>query len=76
VTNHIGDMLDEAVAGLMPRTADPVGVVVRRGRAARRRTIAATATAFVLLAGGLTFLRPGSPAALPADPADGRPPVP
>ncbi|MCW2143577.1 hypothetical protein [Actinoplanes cyaneus] len=54
MTERIRELLDEAVAGLEPEHRDPVGAVVRRGRAARRRTTAlAGIVTFVLLAGGL-----------------------
>ncbi|MFD0742257.1 hypothetical protein ACFQ1L_10740 [Phytohabitans flavus] len=46
-------LLDEAAAGVEPRTADPIGLVVRRGRAGRVRAGAAGALALaVLLTGG------------------------
>ncbi len=54
VTERIRQLLDEAVADLEPEDRDPVPAVVRRGRAARRRTAAlAGIVTFALLAGGL-----------------------
>ncbi|WP_436530940.1 hypothetical protein [Actinoplanes sp. HUAS TT8] len=54
MTERIRQLLDEAVADLEPEHRDPVTAVVRRGRAARRRTAAlAGIVATVLLAGGL-----------------------
>ncbi|MFI1989130.1 hypothetical protein [Actinoplanes sp. NPDC020271] len=55
MTERIRQLLDEAVAGLEPEDRDPVGAVVRRGRAARRRTatVLAGVVTFGLLVGGL-----------------------
>ncbi|MCU7723794.1 hypothetical protein ODJ79_08725 [Actinoplanes sp. KI2] len=51
---RIRELLDQAVAGIEPRTADPVGAVVRRRRAARRnRAVVAAA----LVGGGLVVSR-------------------
>ncbi|HEX8346466.1 MAG TPA: hypothetical protein VF657_17235 [Actinoplanes sp.] len=49
MAEHIRQLLDDAVAGLEPKSPDPVAAVVARGRAARRRTMAAA----VLLCAGL-----------------------
>jgi hypothetical protein len=59
MTQHIRQLLDDAVSGLEPRTPDPVGAVLRRrGRAARRRAVMAAATvAVVLVAGGVALHR-------------------
>jgi hypothetical protein len=47
------DLLDEAAAGVEPRSADPVATVVRRGRAVRARAVAAGGLAVVaVLTGG------------------------
>ncbi|BCY12011.1 hypothetical protein [Actinoplanes sp. L3-i22] len=54
MTERIRQLLDDAVAGLEPAHRDPLAAVVRRGRAARRKTAAlAGIVTFALLAGGL-----------------------
>lgn len=54
MTERIKQLLDEAVADLEPAHRDPVTAVVRRGRAARRRTATlAGIVTFALVAGGL-----------------------
>lgn len=50
---RIRELLDDAVADLEPRNHDPVGEVIGRNRAARRRTMLAGALAAILVAGGL-----------------------
>ncbi|WP_433383497.1 hypothetical protein ACQPZX_21510 [Actinoplanes sp. CA-142083] len=50
---RIRELLDDAVAGIEPSIGDPVGAVVRRGRARRRRQVLATTLAVVLAGGGL-----------------------
>jgi hypothetical protein len=52
MSQRIRQLLDDAVSGLEPGTSDPVGAVLRRGRAARRRTVMAAATVAVLLVAG------------------------
>ncbi|AEV85808.1 hypothetical protein ACWT_4787 [Actinoplanes sp. SE50] len=76
MTERIRELLDEAVAELEPGYRDPVATVVRRGRAARRRTMLAATLAVMLLAGGLVAGRqmlagPLTPTA--AGTADSRP---
>jgi hypothetical protein len=53
VTKHLAQLLDDAVAGVQPRDADPVPNVVRRGQRARLRS-AAMSAATVLAAFALT----------------------
>lgn len=53
MTQQIRDLLDAAVSGLEPQTVDPVGAVVRRGRAERFRTVGAVAAVAVVLVGGV-----------------------
>ncbi|MGN9910964.1 hypothetical protein ACTMTJ_25735 [Phytohabitans sp. LJ34] len=53
MSHRVKDLLDEACAGIEPRSPDPVAAVVRRGRAGRVRAIAAAALAVVtVLTGG------------------------
>jgi hypothetical protein len=50
---RIRELLDEAVAGIEPRTADPVAAVARRRQVARRnRVVVAAALAVALVGGG------------------------
>ena len=50
---RIRELLDDAVADLEPRNHYPVGEVISRDRAARRRTVLAAGLAAILVAGGL-----------------------
>jgi hypothetical protein len=53
MSQRIRELLDEAVAGIAPRNADPAPAVIRRGRAARARAVAASGLALVaVLTGG------------------------
>jgi Sigma-70, region 4 len=53
MSQRVKDLLDEAAAGIEPRSTDPVAAVVRRGRAARARAVAAGGLAVVaVLTGG------------------------
>lgn len=53
MSQRIRELLDEAVAGIEPRHADPVAAVIRRGRTARARAVAAGGLAVVtVLTGG------------------------
>lgn len=53
MSQRVKDLLDEAAAGIEPRSADPVAAVVRRGRTARARAMAAGGLAVVaVLTGG------------------------
>ena len=78
MTQRFKELLDDAVSGVQPRTLDPAGAVVRRGRSQRRRAVLAGALAVlaVLGGGGLAAqqLRPGPPPRV-AD-VDRQPPVP
>jgi hypothetical protein len=52
MTQRVGALLDEAVAGLEPKNPDPVPAVVARSRAARRRSLGAGILAVAVLIGG------------------------
>ncbi|MFC4070064.1 hypothetical protein [Actinoplanes subglobosus] len=71
MTERIRQLLDDAVGGLEPQDRDPVGSVLRRGRAAtRRRATMAGAAVAVLAVGAITaggLIRNG-PAPQPAGP--------
>lgn len=90
MSQRVKDLLDEAVAGIEPRSPDPVSAVVRRGRTGRAKTVVAAALAVVavLTGGTATATRlmgnenpppetatETTPAAKPATRPD-RPPVP
>ncbi|BEL06901.1 hypothetical protein Q0Z83_050920 [Actinoplanes sichuanensis] len=73
MTERLRQLLDDAVGELEPRDPDPVGSVLRRGRAARRRAVTAGvagAAVAVLAVGAITtsgLIRNG-PTPQPAEP--------
>lgn len=52
MTQHIRELLDDAVARVQPRVTDPVPAVIRRARVQRLRVLVAGATACAVLVGG------------------------
>jgi hypothetical protein len=70
MTERIRELLDEAVAGVGPRSPDPVPEVLRRGRARRRRLAVAGAAAAVAVAvfaaGGVVATNRGTSGKTPA----------
>ncbi|MEU8229990.1 hypothetical protein AB0C12_10335 [Actinoplanes sp. NPDC048967] len=70
MTERIRALLDEAVAGVGPRSPDPVPEVLRRGRARRRRlAVAGTAAAVavaVFAVGGIVAANRGTSGKTPA----------
>ncbi|MEU4158689.1 hypothetical protein [Actinoplanes sp. NPDC026670] len=70
MTERLRQLLDDAVGGLEPLDRDPVGSVLRRGRAARRRATTAGLAVAVLAVGAITAggLIRNEPAPQPAEP--------
>ncbi|MEV4759491.1 hypothetical protein AB0J86_30965 [Micromonospora sp. NPDC049559] len=64
MSERVEQLLEEAVADVAPRIADPAATVVRRGRVARFRAVTASAVAVLAVAGGGV----GVAARLSADP--------